>query len=155
MAQVINQFKQAPVKGELDSGKNFNSMAVQLGPDVVGSVIAGQAVKILDSAAGGVPQVVPCSVDEDDCYGFVNYDPRKNSYIASDYLSISAFAGNIMYMEASAAIGRNAEVMVVITGSKIAAATSTNMIIGRTVDKAAAAGDLIRVFINLPGALKA
>lgn len=153
MTQLSNQFKQSPVKGQLDLRLNIQTLGVQVGPDFVGSLTPGQAVKIVDSPAGGVPKVTACTVDEDDVYGFVNYDPRTNSYGANDYLSISFFKGNVMYMEADAALGRNVEVMIVVTGSKVTTATSTNRIVGRTIDKASAQGDLIRVLINLPGAL--
>lgn len=155
MTQAINQFTQAPVKGQLDLRLNIQTLGVRVDSAYSGAdLVPGQSVKILAAAdQGGVPVVTPCTADEDDVYGFINYDPRTNLYNAGDYMSISFFRGNVMYMEAGAAIDRNVAFMIVPTGNKITTATSTNRICGRTIDRALASGDLIRCIIDLPGAL--
>jgi hypothetical protein len=56
-------------------------------------------------------------------------------------------------MTASAAIVPNAKVAIVVASNKIVTASTGMMIVGRALDKASADGDLIRVIIDLPGAL--
>ena len=150
----MNQFIQSPEQGQLDLKFNPNSISCQVDVSSAGSLLPGQAVKMVDSV-GGVPKVVECAADEDDVFGFINYDIKSKSFSALDKVEISAFAGNVMFMTASAAIARNAEVMIVVASKKVALATLANRIVGRALDKATADGQLIRVYINLPGNLKA
>ncbi len=149
-----NQFAQIPVQGMLDLRMNPNTMSAQVDSSESGTLVPGQAVKMVDSA-GGVPKVVACAADEDDVFGFINYDLKDASFVAGDRLELSVLSGNVMFMTASAAIARNAEVMIVVSGSKVATVTSTNRIVGRALDKASADGDLIRVAIMLPGSIAA
>lgn len=151
MAQLPNQFTQAAVKGMMDLRINPNIVSCQMDSSSAGGIIAGQAVKIVDSA-GGIPKVVECAADSDDVFGFVVYNIRKATFAALDAVEIAVNRGNVMYMEASAAIARGAKVMILVTGSKVLTATgATKMIVGRAYDKAVNAGDLIRVTIDLPG----
>lgn len=147
-----NQFNQSPVQGQLDLQVSPSTMSVQIDSSSAGSLVAGQSVKMVDSA-GGVPKVVECAANDDDVFGFLNLDFKKAVYNAYDRAEISFFKGNVMYMTASAAIARNAKVGVVISGSKVVTATTGLRNIGRALDKAAADGDLIRVLIDLPGAV--
>lgn len=146
-----NQFSQSVVKGLLDLRHNSQTLSVRVNSGSA-DLVAGQAVKLVD-AAGALPEVTAATADEDDIFGFVNYNNKSNTHGAGDMIEISFFRGNVMYMEASAAIARGASVMIVVTGNKVATATATNRVIGRALDKAAADGDLIRVIIDLPGAL--
>lgn len=150
----INQFKQSPVKGQQDMSFNSNTVSCQVASDEAVALVAGQAVKMVDSA-GGVPKVTACTADEDDVFGFINYDVKSPSFPANARCEVSALQGNCQIMEADAAIGRWGEVMIVVAGQKVTPATATNRIVGRAYDKATAQGDLIRVVIMLPGALKA
>lgn len=154
MALNQNQFVQIPVQGQLDLRFNGQTVSCQVDSSSAGSLVPGQAVKMVDSA-GGIPKVVECAADEDDVFGFINFDQKNQSFAVGDRVEISAMRNNVMYMTAGAAIARNAEVMIVVASKKVVTATSTNRIVGRAFDKAAADGDLIRVVIDLPGALKA
>ncbi len=148
-----NQFTQSMVKGVLSGRPNLNSLPVQLDVTTAGNIGPATAVKVVNSA-GGVPKVVEVAADTDDIMGFINYNGKDADFDAYAAMEISQ-DGNVMVMEASAAIARNAEVMVVVTGSKIATATSGKRIVGRTLDKAAADGDLVRVQIKILSVLKA
>lgn len=148
----INSFSQTPVQGQLDMRFNANTIAAQIDVSSAGGLVPGQSVKIVDSA-GGVPKVVECADDSDDVFGFINYSIKDATFAALDNVELSYFRGNVMYMTAGAAIARNAKVMVVIASKKVVTATTGNTIIGRAFDKAAADLDLIRVTIDLPGAL--
>lgn len=149
MTQSMNQFSQAPVQGMLDLRFNGQTISCQGGSGASG-LVAGQAVKMEDSA-DGIPKVVAASADTDDVFGFINIDQKSSSFDEGDKMEVSALRGNVMYMTASAAIARNAKVMIVVSGNKVATATSGKTIVGRALDKAAADGDLIRVAIDLPG----
>jgi hypothetical protein len=150
MALNINQFIQTPVKGMCDLKFNPSTVSVQIDVSSAGGLVPGQAVKIVDSA-NGVPLVVECSSDADDVFGFINYGIKDQVYNAGMYAEISAFAGNVMYMEAGAAIARGAKVEIVVSGNKVQTASGVSTVVGRAFDKATASGDLIRVYINLPG----
>lgn len=152
MALNQNQFAQTPIQGQLDLKFNPNTVSAQIDVSSAGALVPGQAVKMVNSA-GGVPKVVECSDDSDDVFGFINYNIKNRVFNAYDYVELSALRDNCMFMTASAAIARNAKVMIVVSGQQVATATSGNMIIGRAYDQASASGDLIRVIIDLPGVL--
>ncbi len=152
MAISQNQFALIPVQGQLDLMISQNTIAAQIDSSSAGGLVPGQALKMVDSA-GGLPKLVECSSAADAVFGFANYDLKQATFGAGDRLEVSAMRDNVMYMTASAAIARDASVMVVIASKKVATATATNRIIGRALDKASADGDLIRVIIDLPGAI--
>lgn len=144
MSQLQNQFGMTREQGELDLSAMNDIIACEIDTTSAGSLPPGQAVKIVDSA-GGVPKVVECAADTDDVFGFIKYDMRKATFSALDRVEIATGVGSVMYMTASAAIARNAKVMIVVASDKVATATSGKTIVGRALDKAAADGDLIRV----------
>lgn len=149
-AQNQNQSKQTPVKGAIHFAKDGGAISAQLDSTTAGNIVPGTCVKCVDSS-GGIPKVVECDADENDVFGVVLFDGRHQNYDSGDRLEI--LRDGALWMEASAAIARNADVMLVVTGSKIATATSTNRIIGKAYDKCSADGDLIPVLVKLPGAL--
>lgn len=151
MAQLQNQFSQAPVQGEMDLLHNPAVLSAQVDSTSAGGLVPGQAVKMVDSS-GGLPKVVECALNSDDVFGFIAYDVKSSSYSTPDKLELASMRDNVMYMTASAAISRNAQVAIVVSGSKVVTATSGMRIVGRALDKASADGDLIRVMIDLPGA---
>ena len=154
MALNINQFAQSVVQGVLDMLQPVATISAQIDVSSAGGLVAGQPVKIVNSV-GGVPKVVECAANSDDVFGFINYDLKTSVFNAYAACEISYFKGNVMYMTSSAAIARNAEVAIVISGVKVVSATTGMMIVGRALDEATAANQLIRVIINLPGALHA
>ena len=150
--QGPNQFKQSGEKGLLDMKYNPMVMSVEIDQSSAGSLVAGQAVKMVDSA-GGVPKVVECSSDADDVFGFIIYDIKSQKFSAYDKCEVAFFKGSIMYMQSSAAIARYAEVAIVLAGQKIVTASTGKRIVGRALDKATAADQLVRVIVNLPSPL--
>ncbi len=152
MSQLQNQFAQTPEQGQLDLMVGGNVVSCQVDAGQATALVAGQAVKMVDSA-GGIPKVIACAADEDDVFGFVIYDIRRSSFPALSKIEVAFFRGSVMYMTAGAAIPRNGQVMIVPGTIKVVTVTATNRIVGRAYDKAAADGDLIRVVIDLPGAL--
>ncbi len=154
MALNINQFAQSVVKGMPDLQFNINTLACRVFASEAVALIPGQAVKRVDSGGPGtLPVVTAVTDDADDIFGFVNYNIKNTDFAAGEAVEISSFQANVMYMEASAAIAVQAQVAVTVLGSTVRTAVSTDRIVGRALDKANAAGDLIRVYINLPGAI--
>lgn len=150
MALNQNQFTQATVQGQMDLKFQPSIISCQIDTTSAGGLLAGQAVKIVDSV-GGIPKVVECDVNTNDIFGFLTYDMRRATFEVGDKVEIAALRGNVMYMTASAAIARNAKVAIVIASKKVVTATTVLTVAGRALDKAAADGDLIRVVIDLPG----
>lgn len=152
MTQAQNQFQQSAEKGMMDLRFNSNIISCQVDATSAGGLIPGQPVKLVDSV-GGVPKIVECAADSDDVFGFIVFDIKSKQYNVGDKVEIAAFHDCVMYMEASAAIVRGEKVEIVLAGVKVATAASGKMIVGRALDKATAAGQLIRVVTNLPGTL--
>ena len=152
MALNINQFAQTPVKGQLDLSVGVKQvLSCQVDTSSAG-LVDGQAVKLVD-VKGGIPNVVECAADDDNAFGFVVYDIKDKAFAAGSKVEIAFARGSVMYMQASAAIVPYAKVAIVISGQKVVTATTGQMIVGYAIDKASAADDLIRVMIDLPGAI--
>lgn len=144
----INQFGLDTVQGAMDMQVPGTVITGAVGPAVATPLIAGQPVKMIDSA-GGIPKFTPLTANTDAANGFVCYNPILGSFAAGRPFEL-AMKGSIMWMTAGAAIARNAEVEVVYTTNKVITAAGTNPVVGRALDKAAADGDLIRVYIETP-----
>lgn len=142
-----NQFRQSVVKGLADLRMNTNVIPCRVDSDEASALVAGQCVS-LEDVAGGAPVVTAIADDEANVFGVVLYNLKDTDYLADEAVEIAS-AGSVVYMEASAAIARGAEVMPVVTGAKVATAAGLSKAkIGIALDKAAADGDLIRVLIG-------
>lgn len=150
----INQFGMNIIKGAMDlkvSAGTVISCQIDVSADVAG-LVPGQPVLCVDSA-GGIPKVKEVAAITNDVFGFIVYDVRSVLFLRGDQCEVAIYRNGVMYMEASAAIARNAQVMLVLPGVKVVTAGTTgNRIVGRALDKATANGDIIRVMIDLPGA---
>jgi len=148
MGQNPNQFSQNAEVGDIDlQGGASNVMSV-LAAAGTATLPAGTAVKMAD-VAGKMPQVTKTTADADEVLGFVVHNFKKGSYEAGEALEI-AIKGTIMYMTAGAAIARGAEVEYDVSEEKVITEAGTNPKVGWALDKAAADGDLIRVYIETP-----
>ena len=154
MSQNQNQFAQTAEKGQMDLRFNSNIISGKIDVTELATLIPGQAVKLVDNSER-VPSVIACALDADDVFGFLLYDIKKSEMVAGDRVEIAAMRDNVMYMEASAAIAKGAEVAIVVASKKVVTAVFGDRIIGRAFDKASGDGVLVRVIIDLPGALKA
>jgi hypothetical protein len=151
-APSLNQFSQTPVVGQMDLRFNPGVVSCILDSTSAGNLLPGQPVKVVDGY-GGTPHVVECAANSDDVFGFIAYSIKDQVFNAGMKLEIAAMRDNVMYMQASAAIARNAQVAIVIglTDPLVVTATAGMTIVGRAYDKALAAGSVIRVQIDLPG----
>ena len=145
MTQNLNQFAPTTEQGLLDLARNYNLISCRIDPASVAVFTAGTAVKLTDVA--GKILIVEKAVIGDDIYGFVVYSNKKLAPSAGDFIEAALFS-SVMYMTASAAIARNANLQIVSASNKVATlATVGATFVGRAIDKAAADGDLIRVMI--------
>lgn len=146
MTQLQNQFSQSVVKGMPDLRISSTTIACEVEENVSTPLVAGQAVKMVDTA-GGVPKVEACAADSDLLFGFISYNIKQASFAAQDAVEI-AMDGGVLFLEAGAAIARQGQVMLAITGEKVVTATTSKPVAGIALDKAAADGDLIRVYVK-------
>jgi hypothetical protein len=153
MALNQNQLQESIVQGALDMQVGNQSISVMVHSSESGELVPGQAVKMVDEA-GGVPKVIAAAADTDDILGFINYTTKDKKFVAGDSMEISLVCGgNTMYMTSNAAFARGANLMVVISGSKVATATSNKRIVGIALDKATSSNQLCRVLMLPKGAL--
>lgn len=146
-----NQFSQKSILGMLDLRFNPNTVAVQIDASETSALYAGQAVKMVDSA-GGVPKVVKCAADSDEVLGFINYNIKNDAFLAGMAAEIS-MNQNVQFLRATGPIARGSKVVLDLTSvGGVAAATGStgSKIVGWAYDKAVAAGDLFRVFVETP-----
>jgi len=155
MALNQNQIREIVVQGMMDPKMPGASIPCQLYSGEAGTLVPGQAVKIYD-IADGVIKVVAAAADTDNIFGCISYAQKDSGYVAGDACEVSVLGGGgYMWMTVSAAVARGAAVMAVISGSKVATATTNKRIIGIAIDKASTNGDLIRVLMLSPGPLAA
>lgn len=148
MAQLINQFAQAPELGMLDEKLNVNTIPVQIALNEAVACVPGQAVKMVDDTSG-IPTVTKCTADADNVLGFINYDIKSKDFPAGARAEIS-LAGNVMYLKAVGAIARGAQVTLASgTVGGVASATSADNVVGWAFDKAAN-DELFRVMLTTP-----
>lgn len=150
-ALAQNAFSQSPIVGMIDMRLPYNTVSVQIDSTQEDDLYPGAAVKMVDSA-GGVPKVIGCDAESDEVLGFINFDIKSQSFEAGEMCEIS-MAGNVVYLYATAAIARGAQVSLDLStngGVHAAAGNTGDTIVGWAYDKAAAAGALIRVFVKTP-----
>lgn len=156
MTQLSNQFAQSPELGQIDlSMAGGQCIGAQVDASQATPLVAGQAVKLVDSV-GGVPKVVAATTTDDEVYGFIAYNQKTNSYSAGDRVDLLAFGGGVLYLNSSAAIARGAHVMIdPATAGNVQTVAAGKRIVGHALDKATAINQLIRVVTFLPAAFKA
>ena len=152
-AQTINQFQQGPVQGQLDERTGAGqTLPAQMHATCTGTGVPGTALTVVDEG-GGIPKVIETQTTTADVFGFIAFDKIHSTFPSGTPVDVACLSDTVMYMSAGAAISRNAKVMLggTIAAPTVVTQTSTNTIVGRALDKAFAAGDLIRVAIDLPG----
>lgn len=147
-----NQFALQPVLGDIDMQFTGTVIAAAAATGNTGSFVPGQPVKI-ENSAGGVPKFVPLTANTDDTFGFVVRNLKDASIAAGKSFEL-AMKESVIFLASGAAIARGANVEVVYdansgAGSVITAA-GINPVVGKALDKATAADQLIRVFLNVP-----
>lgn len=150
--QSPNAFSQSSQVGMIDMRFPYNTISVQIDSSQATPLYAGALVKMVDSA-GGVPKVVGIEADSDDVLGVINFDIKTVQFVAGSMAEIS-MAGNVVYLFATTTIARGEIVCPDISTmggvqSLLAADVGDNFV-GWALDKASAAGQLIRVHLWTP-----
>lgn len=146
MALNPNQFAQTPEVGYLDLQTGLNNVltCIHLAGEAT-ALKAGQAVKLADNYTA-IPSVEATTISEV-AFGVAVVNLKDVDYPAEARLEV-ARTGTVMFMKASAAIARGADVQYDPATNKIATKTSTNGILGQALDKASGDNAIIRVTIN-------
>lgn len=144
----INSFKITPVQGQVDLSFAGSVVSARVKSTEPTALVAGQAIKLVDTA-GGVPEVTALTANTDQAFGFVTRNLKDASFPA--YASVEiGLQSTVVWMTAGAAIARGAKLEVVYTTNKVITNAGTNPVCGYAYDKAAADGDLIRVYVITP-----
>jgi hypothetical protein len=147
-----NQFGITAQLGELDLQTNPNPavITVQIASNVVGKMVPGQGVKFVDLGASdtaGVPIVGPRDDDDDVLDGLVITSTQKGEFVAGDVVRI-AMNGAIIRLNSSAALARGVDVALDESSAGDIQAVGAHIRLGRLLDKATAANQLVRVLID-------
>jgi len=144
--QNMNQFSQQPIKGAVSAVPNPTVIPCQIDPNSEDTFYPGTGVRLV-AGTGKTVLVVKAAATEEK-FGFVVWNPKKSSFTAGDAVEV-AMPGSVMYMEAAAAFNRGQSLEQVVTGDKVqAVSAAANDRIGLALDTAAAAGDLVRVYLR-------
>jgi hypothetical protein len=150
-----NQFEQTNIVGVLDLTTNPNPfvMTVRIDPALVGDVIPGEGVILTDlgaSDAVGPPFVDQRAADANAIEGAVIFDTKSATKQGGDLITI-AKKNAVIVMEAAAAILRGAKVALVLASPGQVVTLTGEALFGKALDKAAAAGTLIRIEVLAEG----
>jgi len=159
-----NQATLLPFLGMLDQRYNGNTISCIFDPSSSGSLSAGQAVVFTTSGSNaaigsvfpsnGDPMVAPSTAGTDLVAGFVNYNLKNAVFLPGDRLEISAY-GNVMYLLATGAIHRGAQVNSLPAGVSggcnggVKSAVSGSPWVGLSLDEAVI-GSFVRILIQTP-----
>jgi len=135
----------------LDLRFNTDTISAQVDVSQVGPLLAGMAVKVVNSS-DGVPKVVGCAANSDGVFGFINYDIKSQSFNPGDRVELSQ-AGNVIYLVGTGAIARGAQVTLDLSyqgGVAQKVTSSGNNIVGFAFDQCAGVGQLLRVRLSVP-----
>ena len=152
-----NQFAGAPWLGQLDLKFNPGTLSCQVDASQTGSLMAGDAVTFSTATGPSVPRVSKSTAAADHVCGFVVYNHKDATYKAGARVEI-ALKSNVIYLMAAGAINRGQFVTNLpsgvaggTNGGVIAVTGSSALdIIGFSLDQAAAAGTLVRIWLECP-----
>jgi hypothetical protein len=148
---ILNSFKQAQaVKGLLDlrnGAQDLFEVVVNNSSALTDKIESGDVVIPLTSGVSSLPIVDEMTVNTVAPFGIVVYNNKKNTYEAGEVLEI-ARDGSVVWVEAGEAIARNAAVEFTVLTKRVATVASGKRV-GYALDVASAAGDLIRIVVNL------
>lgn len=136
--QQLNQFQQAPIKGDTATKVNLNTLSVQIDPNSSNTLLPGDAV-YMTSTDGNTILVDKCSATVAP-FGYVLYSIKYDQFVAGDAVEIGLF-GQIMYGEADGNIvrGNNLEYVPsasLTVGPRMLVSGGVNPISGLALDNA-------------------
>lgn len=149
-----NQFQQSPTAGMIDLRFDYDTVSAQIDISQATALYAGAPVKIVPSSGSynATPKVVGITATTDQVFGYINFDIKTVAYTAGSLCELSA-AGNVIYLYSVGAITQMTQVvpsLITMGGVSQVTGSSGSTIVGFAYDGAAAAGQLIRVKLNVP-----
>ena len=149
-SQNLNQFGQTAIIGQPDWSVNQNIVPVKIYASSSGGalLVAGNAFKLKDTT-GDMPVVDLVTGVTDTAWGVAIHNMQGDTFVAGQVIEL-ALAGSTIFLQASAATTRGNKLQLDPAGPTVAnlASLGTNASIGTGIDKAAAANDVIRVYIG-------
>jgi hypothetical protein len=142
----MNASSMKHVKGGETGMMSPNTWPVVVDPASIATLVAGDAVYIT-GAEGGVIYVDKCTLSTHKPFGYVFASRKDSSFTASMALEVASDL-SVIYAEAGAAITAGADLMSVVTGSKVITADGSLPISAMALDDAAAPGVLIRILVR-------
>jgi len=151
--QNLNQFGLNTEIGQLDLQAN-GSPAVftcKLSPSYAGGgVVPGEGVDLVDLAASDIKGINPIvgvrALTTTAIFGVKISNTKSNTSAKGDIVQIAG-PGSVIWLNSNAAIVRGASVELVLATPGNVVTRSTGTTLGRALDKASAADELIRVLI--------
>lgn len=152
-----NQFLQSVEVGFCDRNTCcFNPIPVVVASTQSTAIGVGVPVSLATNTVNSVPKIVASTVSGDgttavSVFGFTFIHAHNNAFAANsrtDVLPVGS--GAIIYLKAEGAISAGALLSYTISGGTVDTAAAGEVIIGQALIGAAAAGDLIPVYLNQP-----
>lgn len=142
----INQFKQLPIRGELDLQIQTDGVfSAQISQNEAGTPKAGDPVKLDPANTGSFPQLLLAAAG-DVIIGYLAFDVKRSAYTKGDVVQVAFDGGPVMYMTANAAIVPGVRVQQNANGNVETFAAGSQR--GIALDPASASGVLLRIIIK-------
>ena len=150
MALVLNQSGISPKAGDSVYAP-YPARAFKLSSSLAAPVGATTPCKLAGADSTGMPIVTPITATSDVVYCVIATNLRKNSWGANEVVK-GWYAGQVIWLKASAAITAGAKVSAAVNGT-IATANATP-VLGIAESSASASGDLVAVRLVSPLAVQ-
>jgi len=141
----MNQMAQTPLKAQLAAIFNANTLPVMIDPAQVGTLYAGDFVKLVNATGKNI--LVQKAAATDSPFGVIIFTPKKQSYVAGDAVEVACDM-SVVFLESAGVIARGANVEYTPTGTLVTSTGGVNPICGIALDNATAANQLIRVLVR-------
>jgi len=149
-SQSLNQFAMAAILGAMDLQVGpQNVVAAQVDATQSTPLYPGQPIKFINNA-NGIPTIVSSGSDMPN--GYILYDQKSQNFSIGARCEIAKTLSCI-WLYATSAITRGSMVTLdstIASGVQQVTGSSTLPIIGEAFDSAIAAGQLIRIILNVP-----
>lgn len=157
MSVNLNDFSISPAVGDVDLAHSTGEsiISVRFGyEETTGEIEAGEGVMLSDLGANDTPGApivaIRTSESTDPIYGVKIRSTKKATVEGGDVFEI-AKRGAVVRFKAAGALARGVPVTLTLATPGQVEAVSTKTPLGITLDKAAAAGDIVRVELTCDG----
>lgn len=147
MALVLNQEGISPKAGDSVYAP-YPARAFKLSSSLAAPVGPATPCKLAGTASNGMPIITPITATSDVVYCVIATNLRSGSFGANDVVK-GWYAGQVIWLAASAAITAGAKVSAAVNGT-IATTADSAPVLGIAESSAANAGDLVAVRLVSP-----